>query len=90
VRSPSAYRHPEVPAAPPSREDVAPTEDHDLIPVFTLLWLVSILEVRGAIDRGRFGGIDTLAALAVIVLPLMIRTPLVAVLRRAARGLEKS
>ncbi|KYF75817.1 hypothetical protein BE11_20935 [Sorangium cellulosum] len=62
-----AEDHPRIP------ED-DPRTDADLAPVFLLTWLTCMLTTIGAVARGEtFGGGTTLAALAALLVPCLLR-----------------
>jgi hypothetical protein len=71
----SPYRVPAPP--PPEPPPRASHPDRELLPVFGLIWLVSVLHVGNVLQRGSaFGVEDTLAALSVFLLPALVKGPI--------------
>jgi hypothetical protein len=71
---PSPYRQP--PEAPSAEDRGALPGDHDLVPVFALLWIVSVVHVSRVVAHAeRFGTIDVLAAITIVMLPALVREP---------------
>jgi hypothetical protein len=89
VRLPSPYRQS---ASPEPALDEAGREvvDGDLVPVFALLWIVSAVQVRAAAQASRCDPVDALAALALIILPAMLREPLRVLARRVHSSIRKT
>lgn len=70
----SPYR---VPAPPPDPPPPAAHPDRELLPVFALIWIVSAVHVGNVLHRGSsFGVEDTLALLAVFLLPALVKEPI--------------
>ena len=83
----SPYREPAVPdstATAADEDDRCP--DAELIPVFSVLWLASILRVAlGIAEHERFGSEGTLAFAAIFVLPFLSKDAIVWAIRRVAK-----
>ncbi len=79
--SPSPYRlAADRPVDPPSRATCS--SDVELGPVFLVVWLASLVRVGCGLSHGEiFGSELTLAALALVALPLLMKDALCAILR---------
>ncbi len=84
--TPSPYRTAaDLPADPAPL--ATPTDDAELLPVFLIVWLSSLVRVGFGLAHGEVFGTElTLAAMAVIALPFLLKDALWAALRRAGRS----
>lgn len=77
---PSPYRIAEDP--PVDSEPAAPSPDAELLPVFVILWLCSLLRVGFGLETGEvFGAELTLAAMLTLALPLCMKDTVGSLLR---------
>lgn len=68
---------------PDSPDPAAPSPDVELLPVFVVLWLGSLLRVGFGLETGEvFGSELTLAAMLALALPLALKDALGSLLRR--------
>lgn len=66
-----------------SPDPAAPSPDVELLPVFVILWLCSLLRVGFGLETGEvFGTEVTLAAILIVVLPLMMKATIGSLLRK--------
>lgn len=79
---PSPYRIPEDRTID-SQEPAAPSADLELLPVFVILWLCSLLRVGFGLETGEVFGTElTLAALLIVALPIMMKSAIGSLLRK--------
>jgi len=64
-------------------DSAAPSADVELLPVFVILWLCSLLRVGFGLETGEvFGTEPTLAALLIVALPIMMKGAIGSLLRK--------
>lgn len=89
--SASPYREPENSDATVSDRPEAPPEDFDLVAAYAVLWIASVVHLAGALlRREKLGGIDVLAAIVIVLLPLLVVRPARVLVARARRRIKKS
>lgn len=64
-------------------DSAAPSADVELLPVFVILWLCSLLRVGFGLETGEVFGTElTLAALLIVALPIMMKSAIGSLLRK--------